>query len=203
MRMPKFIISIFMTVITMSALFSVAMAQSTVLIIDQSRVLQDSDVGKHVKRQIQSIGKQMEAEMLAQNTPVSEERTRLMTELKGMSAEALNARPDLQKRAVALQEKMQKNQLEAKYKQTELQITEQKAIEKIKTQLASIIQAIVAEKQADVILDRSVVVFAGPKVDITDTVISRLNSQMRTVTVVRERLARKPLPKPGLPATGQ
>ncbi len=94
---------------------------------------------------------------------------------------------------------MQKSQLEAKYKQTELQITEQKAIAKIKTQLEVIIQAIVAEKQADVILDRSIVVFAGPKVDITDTVISRLNSQLKTVTVVRERLARKPLPKPALP----
>ena len=201
--MPKFIVSMVVTVFAFSAIQSVAMAQSTVLVIDQSRVLLDSDVGIHVKRQIQSIGKQMEAEMKAQVTPIAQERARLVAELKDMSAEALNTRPDLQQRAVTLQEKMQKSQLEAKYKQTELQITEQKAIAKITTQLEIIIQAVVAEKQADVIFDRSIVVFAGPKVDITDTVISRLNSQMKTVTVVRERLARKPLPKPTLPPRGQ
>jgi len=201
MKTPKFIASMVVTILAMSATVSVSVAQSTILVVDQSRVLRDSDVGKHVKRQILSIGKQMEAEMKAQVTPIVDERTRLMAELKNMNAEALKSRPDLQRRAVGLQEKNQKSQLEAKYKQTELQITEQKALAKINEKLATIIKAIVDEKQADVVLDRSVVIFTGPNADITDTVISRLNSQMKTVTVVRERLPRKPLPKQ--PAPGQ
>ncbi len=203
MKTPKFILSLAVTMIAISSMVNVAVAQSTVLVIDQSRVLRDSDVGKHVKRQIASIGKQMEAEMKAQVSPIVDERTKLLTELKSMNADAIKSRPDLQQRAITLQEKNQKSQLEVKYKQTELQITEQKALAKINVKLETIIQAIVDEKQADVILDRSMIIYTGPKSDITDIVISRLNSQMQTVTVVRERLARKPLPKAPLPTKGQ
>jgi len=172
-----------------------ALAQSTVLVVDQARVLRDSDVGKHIGRQIESISKQMSAEMAAQLSPIKVERDKLMVELKTMSVEALKLRPDLQQRAKALQENTQKSQLEAKYKQTELQITEQDALKKINVQLETIMVAIVAEKKADVILDRSIVIFTSPEADITDDIISRLNAQMKTVPVVRKRLPRKPLPK--------
>jgi len=194
MKIPKFIISMVVTVLAITATVNISMAQSTILVVDQSRVLRDSDVGKHVKRQITSIGKQMEAEMKAQVSPIVDERTKLMAELQNINAEALKSRPDLQQRAVSLQQKNQKTQLEMKYKQTELQITEQKAIAKINEKLATIIKAIVDEKRADIVLDRSVVIFTGPNTDITDMTISRLNSQLKTVTVVRERLTRKPLP---------
>jgi len=172
-----------------------ALAQSTVLVVDQARVLRDSDVGQHINRQIESIGKQMTAEMTAQLSPIKVERDKLMVELKTMSVEALKSRPDLQQRAKTLQENTQKSQLEAKYKQTELQITEQDALKKINVQLESIMVAIVAEKKADVILDRSMVIFTSPEADITEDIISRLNAQMKTVPVVRKRLPRKPLPK--------
>jgi Skp family chaperone for outer membrane proteins len=172
-----------------------ALAQSTVLIVDQARVLRDSDVGKHVSRQIESIGKQMGNEMVAQLAPIKTERDKLLLELKTMSVEALKSRPDLQQRAQALQEDTQKSQLETKYKQTELQLTEQEAMKKINVTLETILKAIVAEKKADVILDRSVVIFTSPEADITDDIISRLNAQLKTVPVIRKRVPRKPLPQ--------
>jgi len=127
-------------------------------VVDQARVLRDSAAGKHVKRQIESIGKQMESEIKSQVTPLTGERDRLVAELKNISVDALKTRPDLQQRAKSLQEKGQKSQVEAAYKQRELQITEQKAIMKI---------------------------------DVTETVISRLNGKIQSVSVVRERLPRK------------
>ena len=180
--------------IAMSAILvfsSAAMAQTTILIVDQSRVIRDSDVGKHVKRQIESIGKQMESELKSQVSPLTSERDRLVAELKNMSVDALKSRPDLQQRAKSLQEKGQKSQVDAAYKQRELQITEQKALSKINKKLEGILKALVAERNADVILDRSLVIYSGDTSDVTDTVIQRLNSQMRTVSVVRERLPRK------------
>lgn len=172
-----------------------ALAQSTVLVVDQARVLRDSDVGKHVNRQVESIGKQMNVEMAAQLSPIKIERDKLMAELKTMNVEALKSRPDLQQRAKALQEGTQKSQLEAKYKQTELQITEKEALLKINAELEVILKAIVDEKKGDIVLDRSIVIFTSPKVDITDDIISRLNAKLKTVPVVRKRLPRKPLPK--------
>jgi len=64
-------------------------------------------------------------------------------------------------------------------------------MKQVNEKLAKILEAVVAERNADVILDRSLVIYGGKSTDITDTVISRLNSQLRTVPVVRERLPRK------------
>jgi len=176
------------------ALFSFstqAFAQSTVLVLDQSRVLRDSEVGKHIQRQLESIGKAMDSEFKASTTPIVSERDRLIAEVQSIGPDAVKSRPDLQARAKTLAEKGQKQQVEAKYKQAELQVTEQKAIAKVNEKLKVILETLVAERNADVILDRSLVMYGGTSVDITETVISRLNSQMRTVTVTRERLPRQ------------
>ena len=53
-----------------------------------------------------------------------------------------------------------------------------------------IIDQIAQERNADVVLEKSLVIYGGPA-DVTDTVISRLNSQLTTVPVTRERLPRK------------
>jgi len=171
------------------------LAQSTVLVINQQRAIVESDVGKHVSRQVISISKQMDAEMKAQMAPIRGERDKLMVELQNMSVEALKSRPDLQQRAKVYQESSQKAELEIKYKQSELQITEQKALQKISVKLETILKAVIDERNADILVDRSMVIYTNAESDITDEVISRLNAQMQTVPVVRERLTRKPLPK--------
>jgi len=75
-------------------------------------------------------------------------------------------------------------------KQQEMKITEAKAVQKVQERLRTILKTIVAERNADVVLERSLVIYGDP-VDVTDTVISRLNGQMKTVPVTRERLPRK------------
>ncbi len=168
---------------------SSALAQSNILVVDQARVMRESEVGKHIARQIETIAKSMDSEVKASATPIKSERDRLVNELKSMDDAAIKSRPDLQTRATSLLEKQQKVQVDMAYKQRELAITEQKAVKQMNDKVATILEAIVKERNADVVLDRAVVIYGAP-VDVTDTVISRLNSQMRTVSVVRERLPR-------------
>jgi Skp family chaperone for outer membrane proteins len=56
--------------------------------------------------------------------------------------------------------------------------------------LRVILELIVKEREADVVLERSLVIYGDP-VDVTDVVITRLNSQLKTVPVKRERLPRQ------------
>lgn len=177
-------------VIACFAFASMAMAQSTILVVDQSRVIRDSSVGKHIATQLKSIGTSMESELKAKTSPVESERDRLVNELKGLDQAALASRPDLQKRAQDIMQKGQGAQVEAQYLQRELQITEGKALKKVNDKVATILEKLVAERGADIILDRSLVIYGGKTSDVTDTVISRLNSEMRTVSVIRERLPR-------------
>jgi len=195
MSKTKIFKGLFIAGIASLAFGATAMAQSTILTIDQARVMRDSEVGKHILRQMESIAKSMESELKASTSPLTSERDRLVNELKSLDANAVKLRPDLQKRVQDLAVKGQKQQVEAKYKQAELQITKQKAVKKVNDRLAQILEKIVSERKADIILDRSLVIYGGKTSDVTDTAISRLNTQMRTVSVVRERLPRKAAPK--------
>jgi len=181
------------TIAVTAALFMTvsAFAQSTILVVDQNRILRESEVGKHITRQLETIAKSMESELKASSSPLQSEMQSLQSEMKALgSPDLLATRPDLQSRYTSLVGKSQKQQLEARYKQRELAKTEAVAFQKVTAQLENILKVIVAERNADVVFDRSVVIYGKP-VDVTDTVLSRLNSQLRTVPVNRERLPRQ------------
>ena len=55
--------------------------------------------------------------------------------------------------------------------------------------MKTIIDQIARERNADVVLEKQLVIYGEPA-DITSTVLARLNSQMTTVPVTRERLPR-------------
>jgi len=176
---------------SVALLFSVsAFAQSTILVVDTGRVLRDSEVGKHIKRQLETIGKSMESEAKAKASPLESKGKSLEAQLKGKTRASLQTDTALQAQIQSFQKDQQAVQVDLAYKKKELQITEGKAVQKVQERLRTILKAIVAERNADVVLERSLVIYGDP-VDVTDTVISRLNSQMRTVPVTRERLPRK------------
>ena len=170
---------------------SLAYAQgSTILVVDTKRVLTESEVGKHIARQLESIGKSMESEAKAKASPLESKGKSLEAQLKGATRASLQADTALQQQIKTFREDQQKVAIDVQYKQRELQITEAKAVQKVNERLRTILKTIVTERNADVVLERSLVIYGEPA-DVTDTVIQRLNSQMRTVAVTRERLPRQ------------
>ena len=167
-----------------------AYAQSTILVVDTQRVIRESDVGKHIARQLETISKSMDAEFKATATPYQTKAKSLQAQLKGKTAETLRSDTGLQAQFRSLKADEAKIQEDLYYKQNELKITEAKAIEKVNVRLREILKTIVAERNADVVLERSLVIYGDPA-DVTDTVVSRLNTQLKTVPVTRERLPRK------------
>ncbi len=177
--------------LTLSMLTTVqAFAQSTILVVDTQRVIRESEVGKHIARQLETISKSMDAEFKATATPYQTKAKSLQAQLQGQTAETLRADTGLQAQIRSLKADEVKIQEDLYYKQNELKITEQKAVEKVNVRLRDVLKTIVAERNADVVLERSLVIYGDPA-DVTDTVISRLNAQLKTVPVTRERLPRK------------
>lgn len=175
-----------------AAIFILAMpaAAQSVLVVDQARVMRESNVGKHIASQLKSIGSQMDSEKRALEAPMKSEATSLEASVKGLTREQVAQRPDLKTRAEALAKKQGEYQVEMAYKQRELAITEQKAVAKVNETLSKVLEEIVKERGATLMVDRSMVMYAGPTVDVTDDVIRRMNTRMSTVSVVRERLPR-------------
>ena len=166
-------------------------AQSTILVVDTQKVLKDSIVGKHVARQLETIYTSAGSEMKAKFSPLESKAKSLQAQIKTKaSVEELRSDASLQAQAKSFQQDQQKLKVEQYYTEQELKITEAKAIGKINQRLGTIINEIAKERNADVVLEKSLVIYGGPA-DVTDLVITRLDSQMKTVAVNRERLPRK------------
>jgi len=174
-----------------AAFASASFAQSTILVVDTQKVLRDSLVGQHVSRQLEAIYTSASSEMKAKRSPLETKAKSLQAQVKTKgSVEAVRADTSLQAQAKSLQADQQKLQIDEYYTAQELKITEAKALGQVSKRLQTIIDQIAQERNADVVLEKSLVIYGGPA-DVTDIVISRLNSQVTTVPVTRERLPRK------------
>ncbi|NNE58111.1 MAG: OmpH family outer membrane protein [Hellea sp.] len=170
-----------------------AYAQSTILVLDQKRVIKESTVGQHIESQLDTIAQTMAAELKSSSSTLQSEANTLKSEMEALSAAGtvdFSTRPDLQSRLTTLAGKSQKQQYEAAMKERELAKTEYVAYQKVREQLRGILQQVVLERNADVVIDRSAIIYGKPA-DITDVVLSRLNSQMTSVQVTREHLPRQ------------
>ena len=178
--------------VAIAAAFATAsFAQSTILVVDTQKVLKDSIVGQHVARQLETIYTSASSEMKAKRSPLETKAKSLQAQVKTKgSVEAVRADTSLQAQAKSLQADQQKLQIEEYYTSQELKITEAKALGQVSKRLQTIIDQIAKERNADVVLEKSLVIYGGPA-DVTDIVISRLNSQVTSVPVTRERLPRK------------
>ena len=154
-------------------------------------MLQESIVGKHVARQLETIYSSAGSEIKARLSPLETKQKSLQAQASTKtSIEEIRADASLRAQAQALQTDKQKLQVEQYYTEQELKITQIKAVGQVSKRVETIIGQIARERNADVVIDKSQVIYGDPA-DITDLVISRLNSQLTTVPVTRERLPRK------------
>ena len=166
-----------------------AFAQSTILVVDMGKVYNESSVGKHIERQLKSMASTSESQLKAQSSPLESRAKSLKTQTDGKTTQQVLGDAALKSQIEQLQKDTVKLQTEAAYTQRELQITEAKARQLVAAKLKTIVDQIAKERNADVVLEKQLVIYGEPA-DITSTVLSRLNSQMTTVPVTRERLPR-------------
>lgn len=168
-----------------------AFAQSTVLVVDTGKVYADSQVGQHIERQITSMATTTKSQLEAQGTPLQTRGKSLMTQMDGKTRDQIAGNAALVSQLQQQQKDEQQLQQDAAIAQRELQIAKLKAVQLVDAKVSSIIKKIVEERNADIVIDRANVIYGAPA-DITADVISRLNAQMQTVPVTREKLPRQP-----------
>jgi len=135
MTMYKTLLKIALGFAAAAMLSATALAQSTILVVDTGRVLRDSDVGKHIARQLETIGKSMEAEAKAKASPLESKGKSLEAQLKGQTAQTLQTNTALQQQIKTFREDQQKVAIDLQYKQQEMKITEAKAVQKVQERL--------------------------------------------------------------------
>jgi Skp family chaperone for outer membrane proteins len=157
-----------------------------ILIFDLRRAVTASKVGQSIQEQVNALKKQAQAELNSEAQGLQRDKQALEQQSAILAADVKARRAkDFQARVAAFEKKLNaRGQL--------IQGGLLKANQQVEQALGPILEGIMKERQASVMLDRGAIVIAPPGLDVTGVVVQRLDLKMPSVKV---ELA--PLP-PGL-----
>ncbi|MEM9495184.1 MAG: OmpH family outer membrane protein [Pseudomonadota bacterium] len=162
---------------------AVAQSQPVILIINQAQVIAQSKAGQSMAPQLQKLQE-------AANKELNTEAEKIVKE-----GEDLKKQKELMAEDVWLEKAKQvavkQNNLPVlrEVRVRELSIAEQKALGEISDVMKPILEKIVKDRGATLLLDRSAVMFASVDNDITQEVISELDKKLKSVKVEKVDLA--------------
>jgi len=164
----------------------------TVLVVDSQKVISESKVGKYVASQIKSIESTASTEVKGKQSSLESKAKTLGTQYDGKNQADLVNDPAFKAQYQQLQKDQQAFQAEYQKINKEMQITRQKAIIPVMKKFSEIVNTVGAQRNADAVVDINSALYFSPTADITQTVLTKLDQQMTTTPVVRERLPNQP-----------
>lgn len=170
-----------------------AAAPVSVLIVDQQRVLRESLAGQDIARQTQVLREQISGEVEAERQSILQAEQALERSASVLSPAQRNARiRDIEERKRAYPMFEQR-------KVQVLQLSVARASDQVGAELRPLIEKIIEERGADILLDRQAVMFADSSLDVTTEAIRRLDEKLKQVKVERVD-AEKPVEAPPAPS---
>jgi outer membrane protein len=149
-----------------------------ILVINRGQILQFSKVGQDIARQVQAFANQAKADMTAQSRALQAEGQALQQQVAILAPDAK------QKKIDAFQAKEQALQVNAQRKEAQIQGGLDQAQRTVAGVLEPILNTLMQQRGANLILDKSAVVFANSAAfDITQAAIEQLNQKLSSLKV--------------------
>ena len=149
-----------------------------ILVIDRQGILRFSKVGQDIARQVQQLANQAKADMDNQSKALQAEGQALQQQIAILAPDAK------QKKIDAFQQKEAGLQAQAQRREQQIQGGLLQAQGQVETVLGPILQGLMIQRGANLILDKNAVVFASSsQFEITQAAIDQLNQKLSTVKV--------------------
>lgn len=148
-----------------------------ILVIDRNAILRASKVGQEIVRQVTAYTKSAESEFRAQGEALQKE-SRTLQQQVAILAPDVKAKKirDFQNKQAAFQRKVEA-------RQGLIQGGVFKARQQVEAALGPILKGIMQERGANLLVDRSAVLYSTLNIDITGVAVQRLNQKMPSVKV--------------------
>jgi len=167
--------SIFTT--TGAAIAAEALPQAVIAVIDSRMVRFNSAAGKDIQSQLDAIRKKFQAEIAEQETALKEEETTLKSQRSILPKESYDAKVrDFQNRVNTVRREVQ-------IKNRQLEAALGAAQEQLQRALKPILQKILKDHKATMIMDVSLLLEKSPGLDVTTKVIEELDQVLPAIKV--------------------
>jgi Skp family chaperone for outer membrane proteins len=154
-----------------------AVTAPRIIVIDRTFILQRSSAGRDMVNQVQGLSKQAETQFKTEENQLGVEAQALQQQLAIL---APDVREQKEKDFTAKQQSLQQ-----RVQQRQAQITGgfNKAAQQVEAALNPILNAIMRERGANMVLDRTAVLLAAPDVDVTAQAVQQLDKSLPHVKV--------------------
>lgn len=151
--------------------------QPKILVIDRAAILRGSSVGQSIVKQVQAYTQQAENDLKGEGAALRADGQALQQQIAILAPDVKAKKiHDFEARQAALQQKAQQ-------KQSLIQGGFLQARQQVENALGPILQGIMAERGANLLVDRNAIVMSTVDIDITQTAIQRLNQKLPNVKV--------------------
>lgn len=148
-----------------------------ILVIDRTAILRASKVGQDIARQVKGYTDAAEKEFKGESDSLRSEGQALQQQIAILA-------PDVKKKKIdAFEAKQASFQKKVQLRQEQIQGGVMDARQQVEKALGPILQGIMAERGANLLLDRSAIVLGTVDVDVTGLAVDRLNKKMPSVKV--------------------
>jgi len=187
--MKSFLVALALTFSAATVMAPIAAAQgTTVVVIDQRKILADSLAGKDIANKLKNISDQVNRELKPTGDSLNSEGKSLQTRLNGKTEQQVAADTALVNSLQSFQRKSNDFARKRQIASAEMDMTQRKALADFANALRPVILEVVREKNAKIVLDRSQTQYVDPSFDSTSLVISKLNARTKTISVTRQKL---------------
>lgn len=169
---------------------------AVILFVDRGAIVRNSTVGKDMFKQVETLAKKMETDYKPENDKLQSDIQALQAQFQVLAPDAREAkRKELESRRQAFQKKIQD-------RQAEIQGGMNKARQQLEASLGPILEQMMVERGANLLLDRSMVVLGSVDLDVTQVAIQRLDRALPKITVTPQKAAAgaAPAARPAAPA---
>jgi len=183
-----------MALVVLTGLAAAPALAQKVIVVNQERVLVESAAGQDMATKLQGISEQMGRELEPTASSLRTLGETLSARTANMSAEAQRADAGIMAQRQEYTETLNALGREDQRRQIELAQTQENALITFGTALKPVLEAVMAERGAEILLSESEgVILATEAADVTDEVIARLNQTSPTIDVARVRLPDQPV----------
>ncbi|MEQ8299184.1 MAG: OmpH family outer membrane protein [Hyphomonas sp.] len=165
---------------------------TTVVMIDEARLLTESKAGKDIQTKLSSLETQMKNELEPTRATLETDGKALQTKIEGKTREAVAADTALVAQLTAYQKRANDFAQKRQVVSQEFQLTERKALVDFNRAIEPALMEVVNEKKAQIVMSKGQVIYSADTVDVTALVISKLDAKTPTIAVSRQRVPAQP-----------
>lgn len=170
-----------------------ALAQATtIIVLDEVRILQDSRAGKDIQTKLGNIQNQIETELDPARRALETAAQSIQPKISGKTPEAISADAALVNELNAFQQRREEFAQRRQIVSQEFSMTQQQALVDFNIALEPVVMEVMRERNAQIVMSKDMTLFAADSVDVSADIVAKLDQRTPAIAVTRKRLPAQP-----------